>query len=92
MVLLLLFHVNTKAKHLIEIVNRRKFSIDINIDMFIVFRNLIKRKVIFPIRFIRISYTPIRDIKFLNDSSNLVLTIANIAKRFSYELKIEHFF
>ncbi|CAF0785932.1 unnamed protein product [Rotaria sp. Silwood1] len=42
-----------------------------------------QEKIIFPIRFFRISYTPIRDIKFLNDSSNLVLTIANIAKRFS---------
>lgn len=40
-------------------------------------------KIIYPIRFIRISSTPIRDIKFLNYSSNLVLTIANIAKRFT---------
>ncbi|CAF1260612.1 unnamed protein product [Adineta steineri] len=59
-----LFHVNTNAKHLIEIKSNQE-------------------KVVFPIRFIRISYTPIRDIKFLNDSSNLVVTIANIAKRFS---------
>ncbi|UJR33397.1 hypothetical protein I4U23_020844 [Adineta vaga] len=42
-----------------------------------------EEKIIYPIRFIRISYTPIRDIKFLSNSSNLVLTIANIAKRFS---------
>jgi hypothetical protein len=64
-----LFHVNTKAKHLIEIVKQEK--------------------IIYPIRFIRISYTPIRDIKFLNNSSNLVLTIANIAKRFSYKTSID---
>ncbi|CAF0944690.1 unnamed protein product [Adineta ricciae] len=42
-----------------------------------------QEKVIYPIRFIRVSYTPIRDVKFLSNSSNLVLTIANIAKRFS---------
>ena len=64
-----LFHLNTKAKHLIEIGKSNQ------------------EKIIYPIRFIRISYTPIRDIKFLNYSSNLVLTIANIAKRFSYKYK-----
>ncbi|CAF3399124.1 unnamed protein product [Rotaria socialis] len=59
-----LFHVNTEAKHLIEIKPNQE-------------------KIIFPIRCFRTSYTPIRDIKFLSDSSNLVLTIANIAKRFT---------
>ena len=47
-----------------------------------IFQKSSQEKLIYPIRLIRISSTPIRDIKFLNHSSNLVLTIANIAKRF----------
>lgn len=57
------------------------FHINTNVKYLTEFVN--GEKSIYPIRFIRISPTPIRDIKFLNNSSNLVLTIANIAKRFT---------
>lgn len=45
--------------------------------------------MIHPIRLIRSSSTPIRDIKFLNDSSNLIVAVANVAKRFWLKRKIK---
>ncbi|CAF4472429.1 unnamed protein product, partial [Didymodactylos carnosus] len=39
-------------------------------------------KEIWPIRTIQISFTPIRDVKFLNESDSFVMTVSGMAKRF----------
>ncbi|CAF1495152.1 unnamed protein product, partial [Didymodactylos carnosus] len=38
------------------------------------------------IRTIQISFTPIRDVKFLNESDSFVMTVSGMAKRFSADL------